>query len=143
MSDDDYHALLTQTLADRLAEAAAEKLHQQVRKDIWGYCPNEELSVADLHAERYQGIRPAVGYPCMPDVSLNFLLDRLLDFSSIGIGLTENGMMIPHASVSGLMIANEKARYFDIGEISEEQVTDYALRRELEVEKVKKFLKVR
>ncbi len=142
MSDDDYHALLTQTLADRLAEAAAERLHQQVRTDFWGYCPDEALSIADLHAERFQGIRPAVGYPCMPDVSLNFLIDELLDFNSLGISLTENAMMVPHASVSGLMMSNENARYFDIGDISAEQLEDYARRRNLSAEMVKRFLRV-
>ena len=140
ISGDGYEALLVQTLSDRLAEAAAEKLHETVRKEIWGYAPDESLSIKDLHLEKFQGIRPAVGYPSLPDISVNFLLDELLDFSSIGISLTDNGMMIPHASVSGLMLSEASAHYFDIGEITDEQLEDYARRRGMKKEEIKRFL---
>ena len=126
---DAYQHLLCQTLADRLAEAAIERAHEAIRKFYWGYAPDEHLTIADLHAERFQGIRPAVGYPSLPDQSLNFDLDRLIDFSTIGIRLTEHGAMQPHASVSGLMIRHPEACYFSIGKIGEDQFLDYAQRK--------------
>lgn len=137
---DDYKRMLVQTLSDRLAEATAERLHEDVRKRIWGYAPEESLSVKDLHNEKYQGIRPAVGYPSLPDQSINFLLDDLLDMKQIGITLTENGMMKPHASVSGLMFAHPASRYFSVGKIAEDQLEDYAARRKMSTEEMKKFL---
>ena len=138
--EDHYQHLLVKTLSDRLAEATAEKLHETVRKTIWGYAPDEQLSIEQLHNEEFQGIRPAVGYPSLPDQSVNFLLDELLDMQQIGIHLTENGMMQPHASVSGLMLAHPASRYFSIGKIDEEQLHDYASRRRLPVEQMRKFL---
>ena len=132
--------LLAKTLADRLAEATAEKLHETIRKKIWGYAPNENLSIRQLHNEEFQGIRPAVGYPSLPDQSINFLLDELLDMKQIGIHLTENGMMQPHASVSGLMFAHPASRYFNIGKIDEEQLNDYAIRRNLPVDEIRRYL---
>lgn len=137
---DDYVRLLLQTLADRLAEAAAEKLHEQVRKELWGYAPEEDLSVAEMHVNKFQGIRAAVGYPCMPDISLNMLLDGICRFDRIGVTLTEHGMMCPHASVSGLMISHPQSKYFSVGLITEEQVVDYALRRGMDVVQMRKFL---
>ena len=137
---DVYQKIMVQLLADRLAEAAAEKLHEQVRREDWGYTPDERLAMDDLHAERFQGIRPAVGYPSLPDTSLNFVLDQLLPFSQIGIRLTENGAMRPHASVSGLMIALPDANYFTVGKIGDDQLHDYARRRGLPVEMLRKFL---
>ena len=137
---DDYASLLTQTLCDRLAEAAAERLHQQVRTELWGYAPEEQLTMEELHQEKFQGIRPAVGYPSLPDISINFLIDRLICFESIGVTLTEHGMMRPHASVSGLMFAHPQAHYFSIGEISEEQLQDYAQRRNLPADELRKYL---
>ncbi len=137
---DDYLRMLTQTLADRLAEATAEKLHEDVRRHIWGYAPDEQLSMDELHREAFQGIRPAVGYPSMPDTSMNFLLSGLIDMKGIGIRLTESGAMWPHASVSGLMIAHPKARYFTLGKIGEDQLRDYASRRGLPVELARRFL---
>ena len=137
---DDYASLLTQTLCDRLAEAAAERLHQQVRTELWGYAPEEQLTMEELHQEKFQGIRPAVGYPSLPDISINFLINRLISFESIGVTLTEHGMMRPHASVSGLMFAHPQAHYFSIGEISEEQLQDYAQRRNLPADELRKYL---
>ena len=139
-TDDPYARMLAQTLADRLAEATAEKLHQEVRTRLWGYAPDEQLSMQQLHNEAFQGIRPAVGYPSLPDTSLNFVIDRLLDFGEIGIRLTEHGAMRPHASVSGLMIAHPEARYFNIGKIGDDQLRDYALRRGLPETLARKFL---
>ncbi|WP_294919916.1 vitamin B12 dependent-methionine synthase activation domain-containing protein [uncultured Prevotella sp.] len=141
--DDDFQRMLAQTLADRLAEATAEVLHLQVRRSLWGYAPDEQLSIEQLLREEFQGIRPAVGYPSMPDTSINFIIDRLIDIKRIGIRLTESGAMKPHASVSGLMFAHPKARYFDIGKIDEEQLRDYAQRRHTPVELMRRFLAVR
>lgn len=138
--DDKYQQLLKQTLADRLAEATAEKTHEEVRKEIWGYAPDEDLTIKQLHQEKYQGMRPAVGYPSLPDLSINFLLDELLNMKQIGITLTENGMMRPHASVSGLMLAHPACRHFSVGKIDEAQLKNYALRRGMPLETMKKFL---
>lgn len=138
--DDPYKTMLVQTLADRLAEAGTERMHEQVRKELWAYAPDESLSLEELLEEKYQGIRPAVGYPSMPDQSVNFLIDELLDMKRIGISLTENGMMMPHASVSGLMFAHPRAEYFNIGKIGNDQLEDYARRRGMPVETMRKFL---
>ena len=137
---DPYQRMLSQTLADRLAEATAEKFHEDVRKKYWGYATDEQLTIKDLLAERYQGIRPAVGYPSIPDTSMNFLLYELLDMKGIGINLTESGMMVPHASVSGFMFAHPQSRYFDLGKIDDEQLEDYAHRRNKPVEELRKYL---
>lgn len=137
---DPYQRMLSQTLADRLAEATAEKFHKYVRKKYWGYATDEQLTIKDLLAERYQGIRPAVGYPSIPDTSMNFLLYELLDMKGIGINLTESGMMVPHASVSGFMFAHPQSRYFDLGKIDDEQLEDYAHRRNKPVEELRKYL---
>lgn len=138
--EDPYKHLLVQTLSDRLAEAATEKMHQYVRKEAWGYAPYESLSIRDLLTEKFQGIRPAVGYPSLPDQSVNFIIDELLDLKQIGITLTENGAMYPHASVSGLMLAHPASRYFSIGKIGEDQLKDYALRRGIPIDKMRQFL---
>ena len=139
-ASDAYQKMMAQLLADRLAEAAAEVLHEQVRKQLWGYAPDENLSIADMLVEKFQGIRPAVGYPSLPDTSLNFVLDDLLDMKQIGIRLTESGAMKPHASVSGLMLAHPDARYFNLGKIGEDQLQAYARRRGLPIEICRKFL---
>lgn len=138
--NDAYGKMLSQVLADRLAEGTAELTHLKVRRQYWGYAADEQLSIEDLHAEKYQGIRPAVGFPSMPDTSMNFLIDKLIDMGSIGIRLTESGMMQPHASTSGLMFAHPQARYFGLGKIGEDQLTDYARRRQLPVSTIRRFL---
>lgn len=138
--DDPYQKMMAQLLADRLAEAAAERLHEEVRKHYWGYAKDEHLSIREMQQEHFQGIRPAVGYPSLPDASLNFLLDELLDMQQIGIRLTESGAMRPHASVSGLMFSHPSARYFSVGKIGEDQLEDYARRRRMPVETIRKFL---
>jgi cobalamin-dependent methionine synthase I len=137
---DPYQKMMAQLLADRLAEAAAERMHEQVRKEYWGYAKDENLSIPEMLVEKFQGIRPAVGYPSLPDTSLNFVLDDLIDMKQIGIRLTESGAMKPHASVSGLMLAHPEARYFSIGKIGEDQLRDYAHRRGLPLELCRKFL---
>ena len=139
-SSDPYKKMMAQLLADRLAEAAAERMHEQVRKEYWGYAKDESLSIPDMLVEKFQGIRPAVGYPSLPDTSLNFVLDDLIDMKQIGIRLTESGAMKPHASVSGLMLAHPESRYFSIGKIGEDQLRDYARRRGLPLELCRKFL---
>ncbi len=137
---DTYRAMLLQTLTDRLAEATTEYLHHKVRTEFWGYASHEELSMEDLFRVKYQGIRPAIGYPSLPDQLLNFELDKLLNFSQIGIRLTENGAMLPTASVSGFFIAHPESEYFMIGHIDEEQLVDYAHRRGLPNETIRKVL---
>lgn len=139
---DPYAHLLIQTLSDRLAEAAAEKMHEQIRKAEWGYAPDEDWSIPDLLQEKFQGIRPAVGYPSLPDQSVIFILDELLDLKQISIRLTEHGAMLPHASVCGLMLAHPAARYFNVGKIGDDQLNDYALRRGLPAEEMQKFLRM-
>ena len=137
---DDYLNMMAQTLSDRLAEATAEKLHEEVRREYWGYAPDENLTIEQQHREEYQGIRPAIGYPSLPDTSANFIIDKLLDMKQAGIRLTETGMMTPHASVSGLMFSHPKARYFELGKIGDDQLRDYARRRGVPVELMRRFL---
>ena len=141
-SGDEYKNLLAQTLADRLAEATATLLHKQVRTDntLWGYSPDEELTLEELLAERNQGIRPAVGYPSLPDQSIIFTIDKLLQLREAGIELTDNGAMRPHASVCGLMIAHPAAQYFAVGKIDGEQLEDYAKRRGTTTAELARFL---
>ena len=109
-----HRSLLMQSLCDRLVEAASEWLHEKVRREMWGYAKSEQLSVKELFQARYQGIRPAIGYPSLPDQRTIFPVARLLDIAQIGISLTENGAMYPQSSVCGIYIANKNARYFVI-----------------------------
>ncbi|ABI57474.1 methionine synthase (B12-dependent) [Alkalilimnicola ehrlichii MLHE-1] len=127
---DDYHAILLKALADRLAEAFAERLHERVRKEFWGYAPDEQLDNRGLIKEHYQGIRPAAGYPACPDHTEKDLIWALLDVDQrIGLTLTESKAMVPTAAVSGLYFAHPKSRYFGIGKIYQDQVEDYARRK--------------
>jgi len=137
---DPYRQMLLQSLADRLAEASSEYLHQLVRKDFWGYASDESSAIPDLFKGKYQGIRPAAGYPSLPDQGIIFTLDKLLQFDKAGVHLTENGAMTPSASIAGLYFAHPQARYFMIGQISEEQLRDYAVRRNEPLDKIRKFL---
>jgi len=123
---DDYRAIIVKALADRLAEAAAEWMHREVRR-TW-YAPDESLTSDDLIAERYRGIRPAFGYPACPDHSLKRRVFELLDAQELGIDLTEHGAMLPAASVSGLYLQHPESRYFNVGQIGKDQVEDYARR---------------
>lgn len=138
--NDDYCSLMHKLLADRLAEATAERMHEEVRKHYWGYAANESLTIGEMHTERFDGIRPAVGYPSLPDMSINFVINDIMGLNGIGISLTENGAMRPHASVSGLIISNPQAHYFNIGTIDEEQLSDYARRRGVPQDEMRKFL---
>ena len=123
---DDYRAIIVKALADRLAEAAAEWLHREVRRS-W-YAPDEALTSEELIGEGYRGIRPAFGYPACPDHSLKRRVFDLLGARELGIDLTEHGAMLPAASVSGLYIQHPAARYFNVGQIGKDQVEDYARR---------------
>jgi 5-methyltetrahydrofolate--homocysteine methyltransferase len=136
---DDYHAIMTKALADRLAEACAEQLHAQARRD-WGYGDAEQLSPDDLVAGRFRGIRPAFGYPACPDHSEKQRLFDLLDAGRAGIGLTESCAMTPAASVSGLYFSHPEARYFTVGRIGQDQVEAYAVRKGQAVGDVERWL---
>lgn len=138
--DDIYKSILVKTIADRLGEATAEWLHWKVRKEFWGYVPDEKLSIEEMLKTQFQGIRPAVGYPSLPDQSIIFELDPLLHFEKIGVSLTENGAMFPNASVCGLYFAHPKSKYFMIGKIDDEQLNDYALRKGKTTQDIKKWL---
>jgi 5-methyltetrahydrofolate--homocysteine methyltransferase len=140
---DDYQGIMTKALADRLAEAYTELIHKKIRKEIWGYAPQENLSLDDMLLERYQGIRPAFGYPACPDHSEKETLFRLLDAEKhTGITLTESYSMYPAASVSGILFANPASRYFFVGNISKDQAEDYARRKKTSVEAVESWLPV-
>ena len=137
---DDYRAIMMQALADRLAEAAAEYLHAEARRQ-WGYGADERLSHEDLLRERYRGIRPAFGYPACPDHSGKFTLWDLLEPGTIGMGLTESAAMTPAASVSGLYLAHPEAHYFSVGRIGPDQVEDYARRKGMKVPEAERWLR--
>lgn len=139
-TEDHYNSILTKTLADRLGEAAAEWLHEEIRKNYWGYAADENLSIDDMLKVRYTGIRPAVGYPSLPDQSVIFDLIPILPFQEIGVSLTENGAMYPNASVCGIVISHPLSQYFNIGKIDNEQLTDYAQRRGKTSDEIKKWL---
>jgi 5-methyltetrahydrofolate--homocysteine methyltransferase len=138
---DDYSAIMLKVLADRLAEAFAEHLHERVRREFWGYDPQEALSNADLIAERYRGIRPAPGYPACPDHTEKGALFRLLDAqANAGMQLTESFAMLPAASVSGFYLSHPEAGYFAVGKLGRDQVEDYARRKAMSVARVERWL---
>ncbi|NLF63604.1 MAG: methionine synthase, partial [Chloroflexi bacterium] len=138
---DDYCAILAKALADRLAEAFAERMHERVRREFWGYAPDEALDNAALIAEAYRGIRPAPGYPACPDHTEKGTLFRLLDAeANAGISLTESFAMQPGASVSGYYFSHPEARYFGVGRIDRDQVQDYARRKGMDVATVERWL---
>lgn len=139
--NDDYNSIMLKALADRLAEAFTELLHLKIRKEYWGYSKDENLTIEDLLLEKYSGIRPAHGYPACPDHSEKETLFRLLNAkNNAGIYLTENYSMVPPASVSGLIFSHPFSRYFHVGKISEDQVEDYAKRKQITKDTVKKLL---
>jgi len=138
---DDYNSIMAKALADRLAEAFAEKMHELVRKEYWGYAKGEQLSNADLIKEEYQGIRPAPGYPACPDHTEKTTLFELLKAEdNANMHLTESLAMLPAASVSGFYFAHPQARYFGLGKISKDQVEDYAIRKQMPLEDVERWL---
>ena len=137
---DDYSAIMLKSLADRLAEAFAECLHQRVRTDLWGYAAGEALSNEEMIAEKYQGIRPAPGYPACPDHSAKTDLFRVLQCEEIGMGLTESLAMTPAASVSGFYIGHPESVYFNVGKIGEDQLHDMAERRGMDEKALARLL---
>jgi 5-methyltetrahydrofolate--homocysteine methyltransferase len=137
---DDYHAILVKALADRLAEAFTELLHERVRKEYWGYAADETLSNAELIAEKYRGIRPAPGYPACPDHTEKGALFELLAAPEAGLTLTENYAMLPAASVCGFYLSHPESRYFAVDKIGEDQAADYARRKALALEQTERWL---
>ena len=139
---DDYSDIMLKALADRLAEAFAERLHKYVRTDLWGYAPGEQLTMEALNREEYRGIRPAPGYPACPDHSLKPILFDLLDAThKTGITLTESFAMLPTAAVSGFYFGHPQAEYFGVARIGEDQVADYAARRNIDLDRAKQYLR--
>ena len=139
-AQDDYNAIMVKALADRLAEAMAEMMHQRVRTDWWGYAPNESLTNEQLIKEAYQGIRPAPGYPACPDHSAKQAMFELLQAADIGMGLTDSLAMTPAASVSGFYLAHPDAIYFNVGKVGDDQVADLAERSGVEEQRVRVLL---
>jgi 5-methyltetrahydrofolate--homocysteine methyltransferase len=137
---DDYSAIMLKALADRLAEAFAEAMHERVRKDLWGYAPDEAMSCEDLIAEKYRGIRPAPGYPACPDHSVKRDLFEVLHAQDAGMALTESLAMTPAASVSGFYFSHPQSTYFNVGKIGDDQVEDLARRRGAQVGDLKRLL---
>lgn len=138
---DDYNAILLSALADRLAEAFAERMHQRVRREFWAYAPEENLSNDELIAESYRGIRPAPGYPAQPEHTEKETLFRLLDAeANTSVKLTESFAMWPGSSVSGLYLSHPESRYFGVGKIERDQVEDYARRKGWTLAKAERWL---
>jgi 5-methyltetrahydrofolate--homocysteine methyltransferase len=138
---DDYSSIMLKALADRLAEAFAEHLHQLIRTDYWGYGKHESLDNQEMIDEKYQGIRPAPGYPACPDHTQKELLFKLLDVeNTIGVELTESFAMYPASSVSGFYYSHPQSQYFVLGKIGEDQLQDYAERKDVDLEKARKIL---
>ena len=139
---DDYNKIMLQALADRLAEAFAELLHERTRKEFWGYAKEETLSSRELIEEKYAGIRPAPGYPACPDHTEKYKLFELLDATkNAGITLTESLAMYPASSVCGWYFANPESKYFGIGKIAKDQVDDYARRKNMPIEEAERWLR--
>jgi 5-methyltetrahydrofolate--homocysteine methyltransferase len=139
--EDDYNGIMVQAIADRFAEAFAEYLHKQIRINHWGYASDELLSTDDLIKENYKGIRPAPGYPACPDHLEKETIWELLGVEEkIGVSLTESLAMWPAAAVSGYYFANKEAKYFGLGKIKEDQIVDFASRKNISLEKANKWL---
>ena len=138
---DDYRAILAKALADRLAEAFAERLHQRVRTEWWGYSPEEQLDNDALVREQYAGIRPAPGYPAQPDHTEKETLFELLGATeALGVTLTESLAMVPTASVCGIYLGHPEASYFNLGTLARDQVVDYAHRKNQPLEEIERWL---
>jgi 5-methyltetrahydrofolate--homocysteine methyltransferase len=138
--NDDYSSIMLKALADRLAEAFAEAMHQRVRKDLWGYAPAEALDAEAMIAEKYQGIRPAPGYPACPDHSVKQEMFELLGAADIGMALTSSLAMTPAASVSGFYLSHPDSTYFNVGKIGDDQLHDLAKRRGAKAEDLARLL---
>jgi 5-methyltetrahydrofolate--homocysteine methyltransferase len=138
---DDFKKIMTQALADRLAEAFAEQVHARMRREIWGYAPNETLNNAEMLKVKYQGIRPAPGYPSQPDHTEKVAMWDLLKVKeTAGIELTESLAMWPPSSVSALVFASPESQYFAVGKVTKDQIVDYAARKKMPVEEVERWL---
>ena len=138
---DDYKCIMAKAVADRLAEAFAELMHEKVRKELWGYAPQEDLTDEQIILGRYRGIRPAPGYPAYPDHTEKATLFKILDVpKNTGINLTETFAMFPTAAVSGLYFAHPQSKYFAINTIGQDQITDYAKRKKISVQEAEKWL---
>jgi 5-methyltetrahydrofolate--homocysteine methyltransferase len=138
---DDYSAIMVKALADRIAEAMAEALHQRVRTRLWGYAPDESFDASELAAEPYRGIRPAPGYPAQPDHTEKRTLFRLLDAeAATGVSLTDSMAMWPGSSVSGLYIGHPESYYFGVAKVERDQVEDYARRKGLSLAEAERWL---
>ncbi|XP_073483730.1 methionine synthase isoform X1 [Aquarana catesbeiana] len=141
LKGDDYNSIMLKALGDRLAEAFAEEIHEWARKDLWGYCSSEDLSVDDLRKIRYKGIRPALGYPSQPDHTEKLTMWNLANVEeATGITLTESLAMSPAAAISGLIFSSPMSKYFSVGKICKDQVEDYSRRKNLTLEEVEKWL---
>jgi 5-methyltetrahydrofolate--homocysteine methyltransferase len=137
---DDYSEIMAKALADRLAEAFAELLHKKVRKELWGYAANEQLAEDELIEEKYQGIRPAPGYPACPDHTEKRAIFDLLEAEKIGMVLTESFAMFPASSVSGYYFSHPESKYFGLGKIEKDQVIEYAQRKGMGLSEMEKWL---
>ena len=140
-ANDDYSAIMVKALADRLAEAFAERLHQRVRREFWGYAADETFTTSELVGEKYRGIRPAPGYPAQPDHTEKATLFDLLDGeTATGVKLTESFAMWPGAAVCGLYFSHPESHYFGVGKIERDQVEDYARRKDWSVDEAERWL---
>jgi 5-methyltetrahydrofolate--homocysteine methyltransferase len=137
---DDYGAIMFKAIADRLAEAFAELMHERVRKDLWGYAANEELTNEELIKESYRGIRPAPGYPACPEHAVKAKIFEVLNCTEIGMDLTENYAMTPPSSVSGFYFSHPQSRYFNVGRIGRDQLEDLARRKREKVGELERWL---
>jgi 5-methyltetrahydrofolate--homocysteine methyltransferase len=139
--EDDYASIMIRILSDRLAEAAAEWLHEKIRKEYWGYAGEEKLPMDDILKAKYRGIRPAPGYPACPDhTEKQVIFDLLGAEELIGVRLTENFAMVPPATVSGYIFSHPGSTYFNIGKINTDQIEDYAVRKEMTIKEAAKWL---
>ncbi|MBT5858814.1 MAG: methionine synthase, partial [Flavobacteriales bacterium] len=138
---DDYNSILLKSLADRLAEALTEYMHEKVRKEIWGYSSNENYTNNDLIKEQYNGIRPAPGYTACPDHTEKLKIFKLLNAEQIGVSLTESMAMYPNATVSGYYLSHPESKYFSVGKIQDDQIADYAKRKNKSINEIEKWLR--
>lgn len=138
---DDYKGIMIKAIADRFAEAMAERMHEEMRRVYWGYAKNETLEKEDLLQIKYQGIRPAPGYPSQPDHTEKATMWKLMDVTAqTGIELSESLVMLPAASVSALCFSHKKSQYFAVGKVTKDQITEYAGRKKMPVEEIEKWL---
>ena len=139
-AEDDYSSIMIKAITDRLAEAFAEYMHDRIRQDLWGYQTTNEISTEDMIKEKYEGIRPAPGYPACPEHTVKKDIFELLKTDEIGMELTESMAMLPASSVSGFYFSHPKSNYFSVGKVDEDQVNDMAKRRNVSVDVIKRWL---